>query len=596
MITKISFIILLIFTFLLGSPLVYAQFILQVPQGGTGAVTLSGCLEGNGTLAITGTGVPCGSGGGGGSSFSTTSALYFTSQGLAFSTTSSDYWKSVNNFYSTTSADYWLTQQNISSFSTTSADYWKSVRNFFSTTSANYWLTENRGNAFSTTSADVWGALKGYLTSYTETDPVVAAINGLVKSNGSTIGVVVSGTDIKTINGSSILGSGDLVVSGGGGASTDKWATSTDTRFIQPNSALGIISTWATSTNATTTALAVLGNADVVGNATSLATITGKRLQTSFSTGYDYTTPLLQVATTTDASGLILTVTGSTSTLAHQNILSGFKRDNGSRVLIGSTDYDNAAPRDHLQVTGRINTESWLNNGCDMPVGNVAVSADGLIGCDGYSFMEDNTGTLTGLAGAGFGYAQLSTATANDGAGVFLNGVSTGWIRFASSTPVMEVNARISNIERATSTSRLYIGFFNINTAGTTFETPPTQGCYFTASSTIPTGNWVAMCHTAAAGANQTIVDTGIASSTVITGTGGFRKFRIEADNAGTRFFIKLTEAGALTQVAYITTNVPTTTAMASGIYQARTAVGTALLFDFFRLRHWWRDFLPVSN
>lgn len=156
----------------------------------------------------------------------------------------------------------------------------------------------------------------------------------------------------------------------------------------------------------------------------------------------------------------------------------------------------------------------------------------------------------------------------------------------------MEVNARISTIQTATSTSRLYIGFFNINTAGTTFETPPTAGCYFTASSTK--ANWQALCSTS--NSLQTITDTGVASSTVTTGTGGFRKFRIEADRAGARFFIQSTEAGGLSQVAYITTNVPTTTAMSSGIYESRTAVGTALLFDFYRLRHWWRDFLPVTN
>jgi len=34
-----------------------------------------------------------------------------------------------------------------------------------------------------------------YLTSYTETDPVVAAINGIVKSNGSTISAASAGTD-----------------------------------------------------------------------------------------------------------------------------------------------------------------------------------------------------------------------------------------------------------------------------------------------------------------------------------------------------------------------------------------------------------------
>ncbi len=46
----------------------------------------------------------------------------------------------------------------------------------------------------------------------TETDPTVKAINGLVKSNGTTIGTVVSGTDIKTINATSLLGSGNITV------------------------------------------------------------------------------------------------------------------------------------------------------------------------------------------------------------------------------------------------------------------------------------------------------------------------------------------------------------------------------------------------
>ena len=47
-----------------------------------------------------------------------------------------------------------------------------------------------------------------------ETDPITGAINGLVKADGAgNISAVTSGTDIKTINGSSILGSGDILVS-----------------------------------------------------------------------------------------------------------------------------------------------------------------------------------------------------------------------------------------------------------------------------------------------------------------------------------------------------------------------------------------------
>jgi hypothetical protein len=49
-----------------------------------------------------------------------------------------------------------------------------------------------------------------------ETDPIVGAINGIVQANGAgVISVVVSGTDIKTINSTSLLGSGDIVITSG---------------------------------------------------------------------------------------------------------------------------------------------------------------------------------------------------------------------------------------------------------------------------------------------------------------------------------------------------------------------------------------------
>ncbi|MBI3218320.1 MAG: tail fiber domain-containing protein [Bacteroidetes bacterium] len=57
-------------------------------------------------------------------------------------------------------------------------------------------------------SAADWNTFNNKLA--TETDPTVKAINGLVKSNGTTIGAVVSGTDVKTINGTSILGAGNI--------------------------------------------------------------------------------------------------------------------------------------------------------------------------------------------------------------------------------------------------------------------------------------------------------------------------------------------------------------------------------------------------
>ncbi|MFA6376545.1 MAG: hypothetical protein WCX69_04070, partial [Candidatus Paceibacterota bacterium] len=52
-----------------------------------------------------------------------------------------------------------------------------------------------------------WGdhSAEGYLTSFTEADPIVKAIDGIVKSNGATIGAAVAGTDYLTPSGSAAL-------------------------------------------------------------------------------------------------------------------------------------------------------------------------------------------------------------------------------------------------------------------------------------------------------------------------------------------------------------------------------------------------------
>lgn len=47
-------------------------------------------------------------------------------------------------------------------------------------------------------------------------------ITGLLKGDGSTVSAVVSGTDLKTVNSTSLLGSGNIVVSGGGQPSIGK--------------------------------------------------------------------------------------------------------------------------------------------------------------------------------------------------------------------------------------------------------------------------------------------------------------------------------------------------------------------------------------
>jgi len=70
-------------------------------------------------------------------------------------------------------------------------------------TASSWFGTTNNASQWDT--AYGWGnhASAGYLTSYTETDPIVGAVNGLVKANGSgTISAAVAGTDYVIPSGS----------------------------------------------------------------------------------------------------------------------------------------------------------------------------------------------------------------------------------------------------------------------------------------------------------------------------------------------------------------------------------------------------------
>ena len=126
--------------------------VLQVFQGGTGASTLTGCLEGNGTSPITGTGLPCGSGGGG-------------SGGGTFSTTTSQVSGRLIN-YPNNATDIVVVGSN----STTTAEYW------FDPNTNRYYLSGNgtstgkiasfdeiKGTYFTGTSTTATSTIAGFL-------------------------------------------------------------------------------------------------------------------------------------------------------------------------------------------------------------------------------------------------------------------------------------------------------------------------------------------------------------------------------------------------------------------------------------------------
>lgn len=90
------------------------------------------------------------------------------------------------------------------------------------------------------------------------------SVTGLVKGDGTGISAVVSGTDVKTINGESILGSGNIVIAGGGGGS----GTVTSASVVTANGLSGSVAT-ATSTPAFTLSTTV--NGMVKGNGTAFS-------------------------------------------------------------------------------------------------------------------------------------------------------------------------------------------------------------------------------------------------------------------------------------------------------------------------------------
>lgn len=315
------------------------------------------------------------------------------------------------------------------------------------------------------------------------------------------------------------------------------------------------------------------------------------------STTYNFVSPLLQVSTSTEPNyGNIFSIF-STSTSKIVQSITGRLSEIGARIGVGIKDYLGfGGLLDQLVVRGRTNDVDWLDVDCDGSAAAItALSADGTTNCDGFSFLEDNTGTMTGtaLTGGGTTFARVTASTAainNDGAGVFVNGASAGWLTLGTSTPVMEVSLRIRN--STATTSGYYIGFSNIAQSGTTYEAEPTVGCFFVATSTA---NWRAVCKTA--NATATYIDTGVAStsSNATNGTGyQFRKFRIEADTTRADFYIQQNENSNLIKVASITGTYPATTLLNAGVHYGLISQNTSSGFDFFRLRFWWRDNLPT--
>lgn len=272
------------------------------------------------------------------------------------------------------------------------------------------------------------------------------------------------------------------------------------------------------------------------------------------STTYSGGSPLLSISTSTDLWGNILHVFATTST----QIGSVIGGDSGARFAIGTTTVHGFPNLDQFFVNGRQNS-SWRSLFCDT-FGQTSATLAQLVAdtpniCNQYYLVEDTAGVydLVAQVGGGDIYGRLRTGTAgtasaaSDGIGI---AYPTAFLTTATSTPVMEITARKAVMANASSSIAI-LGFANYTGVSPDYATLPTDGCYFEASSTA--ANWWLV---SSAASTRTYVDTTIASSTSVTSTGKFQKFRIELSTGNCIGYIANGNVDYIKKVS--TTNVPT--------------------------------------
>lgn len=303
------------------------------------------------------------------------------------------------------------------------------------------------------------------------------------------------------------------------------------------------------------------------------------------SSTYNYKNPLLTVATSSDVFGQLFGVFATSSTLTGTN--SG--TDSGARVAIGvlSTFSGLFGLLDQFTINGRVNTLSWFEDTCGSAsfTGGTINSDTGNV-CGPFLFHEMNNGGLDATVGS-FLHLKQALETANNGASIVRSPQNTvSYYPFSTSTPVLESVVRIDAIATGT---EYYVGFSNnmeaINHAS------PTEGCFLAATSTR--ANWAAECIT---GSIATIVDSGVASSTVIAGVGNFQRLRVEVTDKVANFYIQ-NIGSSMQKVASISTNIPqggitnkVNAGVEVGSVVAGTLTGTRRFIDVSTIKIWYRD------
>lgn len=585
-----------------------------------------------------------------GLAFSTTSDAYFASVGLAFSTTSAlAHLTSIDKgfFFSTTSTDAWLATKSIGGFSTTSALFFSSVGLAHSTTSVAYQLTQPviLGNAtstnFSTTNAsttNLWiSAIRNGLVATNGIGGVVATTSPTALSftstgntasifpYASTTALTVSsaffGAGLTNCNSGNVLtwssatgqfGCAADATGAGGGAWPFTVGTTNFNVAVQSTSTPEqfLAGVFASSTSQFVNAIF----SGVVGQGTSTP---WGALSVSSSTAYKSGLPVFSISTSSEQAGQLFNVFSTSTGLVttFRDFANGIF-DSGVRIIIGAVDqFGYKGGLDQIFVNGRINTGDWHTWECMGGVHGMTSSSllnsDSAVVCPFMQFQIDTGGQISfNPNGAGAGadavpvsgilndrlenitvggsFSTTAVRPGANGVGLFVNNGGAGtWIP-ATSTPIMETVVRIDQPQNATST-KFFFGFSNLTPSGTTFETDPTLGCWFSASSSK--ANWQAECRTSMAA--NTTVDTGIASSTSITSTGNFMRLRLEMDANAATFYIQK-NGTPMQKVAVISTNYPANSQGVStgfsgvGMWIGSISAGLANGLDMNYIRMWY--------
>lgn len=401
----------------------------------------------------------------------------------------------------------------------------------------------------------------------------------LVTSSGGTVTSVTQGTGM-SFSGTPITTTGTIslavpvIVSSGGTATTTGGVTNGVYYFDG-------------STHTNSYGLVFNGNNVGVGTTTPWGILSIASSTFNCSTGQ---CPVLIVATSSDVTGDLFSIFSTTSGMISvpSPTLSISPIDTGVRVVVGAFRQLQGLLLDQLNINGRINTGEWFENECDAS-SIIQSNADVQNICGGWTYQIDGTGVISLNANASslLGSIAISqaAANANTGSGLFAGFAGTGGGMIpATSTPIMEF-AISGSLPAATNlgTSTIYAGFVNIDTTGTAFETPPTSGCYLTASSTQ--ANWQAVC-LSSLGATQV-------SAPFTALTSYFVKYRIEMDANSARFFYS-TPTTTMRMFASISGNsVATTTKLSAGIYSAVTQASlSSRQFNIEYIRLWYRRLL----